>query len=121
MQPIVGSSKYRNDLDKDVLFNIFRRVGISVKKEAPVNFLMDPQEGRSTLRHGDVLVCGWVGGKHACVDLTEVSPLVGLGVGGFTVERAALKATSSKMSNMRKRALTINTFLYRLHLTLLPF
>jgi hypothetical protein len=49
-----------------------------VKKEAPVNFLTDPREGRSTLRPADVLVYGWIGGKHACVDLTGVSPLVGL-------------------------------------------
>jgi hypothetical protein len=30
------------------------------------NFLTDPQEGRSTLRPADVLVYGWIGGKHAC-------------------------------------------------------
>ncbi|GAU30880.1 hypothetical protein TSUD_15660 [Trifolium subterraneum] len=80
----------------------FGRAGISVKKEAPVNFLTDPQEGRSTLRPADVLVYGWVGGKHVCVDLTGISPLVGLGVGDFTVGQAALKATSSKMSKHEK-------------------
>ncbi|MCI45909.1 auxilin-like protein, partial [Trifolium medium] len=69
-----------------------RRAEISVKKEAPVNFLTDPQKRRSTLRPADVLVYGWVGGKHACVDLSGVSPLVGLGVGDFTVGRAAIKA-----------------------------
>ncbi|PNX59641.1 auxilin-like protein, partial [Trifolium pratense] len=42
--------KYRHDLVRDVLFDIFRRAGISMKKEAPVNFLTDPQEARSTLR-----------------------------------------------------------------------
>ncbi|KAK2405126.1 hypothetical protein QL285_054394 [Trifolium repens] len=56
--------KYRHDLVIDVLFNIFRRAEISVKKEAPVNFLTDPQEERSTLHHADVLVYGWVGEKH---------------------------------------------------------
>ncbi|KAK2382839.1 hypothetical protein QL285_070352 [Trifolium repens] len=50
---------YRHDLVSDVLFYIFRRARISVKKEAPVNFLTDPQEGRSTLRPSDVLVHGW--------------------------------------------------------------
>ncbi|MCI97359.1 LCR-like protein, partial [Trifolium medium] len=30
-------------------------------KEAPVNFLTDPQEGISTLRPADILVHGWVG------------------------------------------------------------
>ncbi|GJT54579.1 hypothetical protein Tco_0989633 [Tanacetum coccineum] len=70
--------KYRHDMVRDVLFDICRRARISAKKEAPVNFLTDPSDGRSTLRPADVLVFGWVGGKHACVDLTGVSPLVGL-------------------------------------------
>lgn len=58
--------KYRHDLVRDVLYDIFRRAGISAKKEAPVNFLTDPLEGRSTLRPADVLVFGWIGGNtHA--------------------------------------------------------
>ncbi|GJT83755.1 hypothetical protein Tco_1058097 [Tanacetum coccineum] len=77
--------KYRHDMVRDILFDICRRAGISVKKEAPVNFLTDPSDGRSTLRPADILVFGWVGGKHACVDLTGVSPLVGLSSRGFTV------------------------------------
>jgi hypothetical protein len=51
-----------------------------VKKEASVNFLTDPQKGRSIFRPADVPVYGWVGGKHACVNLTGVSPLVKLEV-----------------------------------------
>jgi hypothetical protein len=85
-----------------VFFDIFRRAGISIKKEAPVNFLTDPQEGRSTLHLADVLVYGWVGWKHACVNFTEVSPLAGLRVGDFTVGRAALKDASSKMVKYEK-------------------
>ncbi|GJY92199.1 hypothetical protein Tco_0507981 [Tanacetum coccineum] len=61
--------KYRHDIVMDVLFDIFRHAEISAKKEAPMNFLTDPSDGRSTLRPADVLVFGWVGGKHACVDL----------------------------------------------------
>ncbi|GJS53169.1 hypothetical protein Tco_0626531, partial [Tanacetum coccineum] len=72
------------------------RVGISAKKKAPVNFLTDSLDGTSTLRPADVLVFGWVRGKHACVDLTGVSPLVGLSSRGFTAGQAALKATSGK-------------------------
>jgi hypothetical protein len=79
--------KYRHDLVQNVLFDVFRRAGICAKKEAPVNFL----------RSADVLVYGWVGGRHACVDLTIVSPLAGLTTGGFTVGQAALKAASSKV------------------------
>ncbi|GKA35219.1 hypothetical protein Tco_0721710 [Tanacetum coccineum] len=69
-----------------------RRVGISAKKEAPMNFLTDPSDGRFTLKPTNVLVFGWVRGKHACVDLTEVSLLMGLSSQGFTVGHANLKA-----------------------------
>ncbi|GKA42475.1 hypothetical protein Tco_0735135 [Tanacetum coccineum] len=61
------------------------RAEISAKKEAPVNFLSDPLEGRSTLKPAYVLIFGWVGGKHACVDLTGISPLMGLISRGFSV------------------------------------
>ncbi|GJU04921.1 hypothetical protein Tco_1121351 [Tanacetum coccineum] len=91
--------KYRHDMVRDVLFYICRHAGISVKKEAPVNFLTDPSDGRSTLRP---VVFGWVGGKHACVDLTGVSPLVGLSSQGFTVGQAALKAASCKVAKHEK-------------------
>ncbi|GKD51966.1 hypothetical protein Tco_1280942, partial [Tanacetum coccineum] len=72
------------------------RVGISTKKEALVNLLTDPLDGRSTLIPADVLVFGWVGGKHACVDLIGVSPLVRLSSKGFTAGQTALKAASCK-------------------------
>jgi hypothetical protein len=52
------------------LFLIFVYAGISAKKEAPMNFLTDPQDERSTLRSLDVLVHGWVEEKYVCVDLT---------------------------------------------------
>ncbi|GKB40592.1 hypothetical protein Tco_0885534 [Tanacetum coccineum] len=93
--------KYRDDMVRDILFYICRRAGISAKKEAPVNFLTDPSDGRSTLRPADVLVFGWVGGKHACVE-TGVSPLVGLSSRGFTVGQAALKAASCKVTKHEK-------------------
>ena len=89
--------KYRHDLVRDVLWDVLRRAGISAKKEAPVNFLTDPSEGRSTLRPADVLVFGWAGGKHACVDLTGVSPLVGFRDTGFVAGQAVLKAESKKV------------------------
>jgi len=52
--------KYRHDFVRDVLFDIFRRAGVSVKKEASVNFLTDPLDRRSTLRPADVMVYEWV-------------------------------------------------------------
>ncbi|GJS87691.1 hypothetical protein Tco_0770327 [Tanacetum coccineum] len=79
---------------RGVLFYICSRVGIFVKKEAHVNFVTDPLEGRSTLGPADVLVIGWAEGKHTCVDLSGVSPLVGLSSRGFTVGQAALKVAS---------------------------
>ncbi|KAJ0925676.1 putative exostosin [Helianthus annuus] len=94
--------KYRHDWVRDVLGDILRRAGISAKKEAPVNFLTDPMEGRSTLRPADLLVFGWAGGKHACVDLTGVSPLVGLRENGFVAGLAARKAESKKVDKHAK-------------------
>ncbi|GKB89370.1 hypothetical protein Tco_0961642 [Tanacetum coccineum] len=58
--------------------------------------------GTSTLRPADVLVFGWVGRKHACVDLIGVFPLVGLSGRGFTVGQAALKAASCKVTKYEK-------------------
>ena len=94
--------KQNEKRNKNVLFDICRCAGISAKKEAPVNFLTDPLDGRSTLRRAYVLVFRWVGGKQACVDLTGVSPLVGLSSRGFTVGQAALKAASNKVIKHEK-------------------
>ncbi|KAJ0535373.1 putative exostosin [Helianthus annuus] len=97
--------KYRHDWVRDVLCDVLKRAGISAKKEAPVNFLTDPLEGRSTLRPADILVFGWEGGKHACVNLTGVSPLVGLKDKGFVVGQAVLKAEASKVAKHEKACL----------------
>nr|GEU89910.1 putative reverse transcriptase domain, PPM-type phosphatase domain, protein phosphatase 2C family [Tanacetum cinerariifolium] len=94
--------KYRHDMVMDILFDICRCAGISAKKEAPVNLLTDPSDGRSTLRPVDVLVFEWVGGKHACVYLTGVSPLVRLSSRGFTVGQAALKVALCKVTKHEK-------------------
>jgi hypothetical protein len=94
--------KYRHDFVRDVLFDIFRWAGVSVKKEVPMNFLTDPLDRRSTPRFADVMAYGWVGGKHACADLTRVSSLVGLGVGPFTVGQTALNVASSKVAKHEK-------------------
>nr|GEU37504.1 putative reverse transcriptase domain-containing protein [Tanacetum cinerariifolium] len=75
------SFKYQHDMVRDVLFDVCRHAGISAKKEAHVIVLTDPLDGRSKLRPADVLIFGWVGGKHVCVYPTGVSPLVGRGAG----------------------------------------
>jgi hypothetical protein len=51
-----------------------------------VNFLTDPQEKRLIVHPMNVMVHGWVRGKHVCVDLTGVSTPVTLGVGHFTLK-----------------------------------
>jgi hypothetical protein len=48
--------KYRHNFVKDVLFDILRWEGVSVKKVAPVNFLINSLDRRSTLRLADVMV-----------------------------------------------------------------
>ncbi|GKD13113.1 hypothetical protein Tco_1197520, partial [Tanacetum coccineum] len=78
------------------------RAGIFAKKEALVNFLTDASDGRSTLEPTDVLVFGWVEGKHECMDLTGVSPLVGLSSRGFTAGQAASKVASCKVTKHEK-------------------
>ncbi|KAJ0869874.1 hypothetical protein HanRHA438_Chr11g0493901 [Helianthus annuus] len=45
-----------------------------------------------------VWMFGWVGGKHACVDLTGVSPLLGLGGSAFTVGQEIYPSTSRHSS-----------------------
>ena len=77
-------------------FLIFRRTRVSMKKEAYANFLTDSLDRRSTPRSADVMVYESAGGKLACVDLAEVSSLVRLVVGAFTIEQTALKVASSK-------------------------
>ena len=94
-----------------------RRAGKSAKKEAPVNFLTDPMEGRSTLRPADLLVFGWAGGKHACVDLTGVSPLAGLRESEFVAGQAIRKAESKMWINTLKYVLIINMPLFLSPLT----
>nr|GEZ43629.1 putative reverse transcriptase domain-containing protein [Tanacetum cinerariifolium] len=48
---------------------------------------------------------GWAGGKHACVDLTGVSPLVGFRENRFFAGQAALKVESSKVAKHEKACL----------------
>jgi hypothetical protein len=68
---------------------------VSGKKEASMNIFTDSQKWRSTLKPVNVLVYGWIGGEHACIDLTEVSPLLRMENEDFTMRYA-------KWSNMKK-------------------
>nr|GEZ86181.1 RNA-directed DNA polymerase, eukaryota [Tanacetum cinerariifolium] len=55
--------KYRHDMVRGVLFDVCRRAGISAKKEAHVNFLNDPLDGRYTLRPTDILILNGLEGN----------------------------------------------------------
>jgi hypothetical protein len=50
---------------------------------------------QQTLRPANVIVCGWVAGKQACVNLAGVSPLVGLRTETFIEPHIALQDVSS--------------------------
>jgi hypothetical protein len=91
----------------------------NICKERDVcEFSNRPTGGRSTLRSADVLVYEWVEGRHACMDLTEVSPLVGLTTKGFAVGHAPFKAASSRLVNHeRARSDNQHVFIYLLHFT----
>ncbi|RHN43589.1 hypothetical protein MtrunA17_Chr8g0389551 [Medicago truncatula] len=94
--------KYIHDFVRDVLFDIFRREEVSVKKETPMNFLTYSLYRRLTLTYVDVMVYRWVGGKQTCVDLTGVSSNVRLMVRAFMVRHAAIKVASNKMVKFEK-------------------
>ena len=79
--------KYRHDLVRDVLCDVLRRAGISAKKEAPVNFLTDPLEGRYTLRPADVLSLDGRGENTLVWTLQECPRLWGLGTTGSLLDR----------------------------------
>lgn len=92
-----------------------------MKKEAHVNFLIDSLDGRSTHMPADVMVYEWVREKHAFVNLTKVSPLVGLMVMVFSVEQAVLKVMSSRVVK-RKKSCSNNQYTFiPFALTLLVF
>ncbi|KAL5710701.1 hypothetical protein ACHQM5_021234 [Ranunculus cassubicifolius] len=90
--------KYRHDHVRDILYDVIWRAGVQVKKEAQVNFLTDPSDGRSSLRPADVLIYNWSEGKHACVDVTGVSPMVGFDDKVFEVGEAATSAATTKVA-----------------------
>lgn len=54
---------YWRDFIRDVLCDVLRRTGISAKKEAPINFLTNPHEERSTLMPMEILVMGGLEGN----------------------------------------------------------
>lgn len=50
--------KYRHDLVRDVLFDIFWWFGVPMKKETPMNFLTEPHQRISAHRPTNILCAG---------------------------------------------------------------
>jgi hypothetical protein len=69
--------KFRHYLVRDVLVDICSKVGIVVRKEAPMGFL---SEDGKELRPTDLLLFNWLQGKDACLNVTRISPFAGTGV-----------------------------------------
>ncbi|GJV51948.1 hypothetical protein Tco_1447689 [Tanacetum coccineum] len=84
--------KYRHDMVRDVLFYICRRAGISAKKETPLNFLIDPSDGRSTLRPSDAALkaasCKVAKHVKACIENQQVFILFAFDTFGFLAPEA---------------------------------
>ncbi|KAL5727948.1 hypothetical protein ACHQM5_001085 [Ranunculus cassubicifolius] len=85
--------KWRHNLVRDVLGDICNKVGIAVRKEAPLGFLND--EGRD-LRPADLLLYNWDQGKDVCLDVTGVSPFAGGGVRSYVPGKALENAVKLK-------------------------
>ncbi|GJZ30128.1 hypothetical protein Tco_0575175 [Tanacetum coccineum] len=94
--------KYRHDLVRDVLYDVLKRARISSKKEAPVNFLIDPLERRSTLRPADILMFGWAGGNMLVWILLECPLLLGSRTMGLLQDKLRCKRNRAKLLNTRK-------------------
>ncbi|GJR40342.1 hypothetical protein Tco_1216026 [Tanacetum coccineum] len=69
--------KLRHNLMRDILVDICSKVGIMVRKEAPICFL---SEDGKDLRPADPLLFNWIQGKDACLDVTDISPFAGMRV-----------------------------------------
>ncbi|GJU82088.1 hypothetical protein Tco_1284453 [Tanacetum coccineum] len=68
--------KFRHNLVCDILVDICSKVGIMVRKEAPMGFRSG--DGKD-LRPADLLLFNWLQGKDACLDVTGISPFAGMG------------------------------------------
>lgn len=66
--------EFRHDLVRDVVYDCMWQVCVAARKEAPVHFLSDPNSLK--LSPADTLIYNWRLGKHLCLDVTGVSPLV---------------------------------------------
>ena len=62
--------KFRHNVVRDILVDICSKVGIMVRKEVHMGFLL---EDRKELRPSDLLLFNWIQGIDACLDMTGIS------------------------------------------------
>ncbi|GJR40673.1 putative reverse transcriptase domain-containing protein [Tanacetum coccineum] len=72
--------KFRHNLVRDILVDICSKVGIMVRKEAPMGFRSG--DGKD-LRPADLLLFNWFQGKDACLDVIGTSPYAGMGANSW--------------------------------------
>ena len=85
--------KFRHNLVRDILVDICSKVGIMVRKEAPMGFL---SEDGKELRPADLLLFNWLQGKDACLDVTGISPFAGVGATSWSPGIALHNAVEKK-------------------------
>ncbi|GKE76552.1 hypothetical protein Tco_1542672, partial [Tanacetum coccineum] len=85
--------KFRHNPVRDILVDICSKVGIMVRKEAPMGFL---SEDRKDLRPADLLLFNWLQGKDACLDVTCISPFASMGATACAPEAALHNAVEKK-------------------------
>ncbi|GKB36289.1 hypothetical protein Tco_0881231 [Tanacetum coccineum] len=85
--------KFRHNLVRDILVDICSKVGIMVKKEAPMGFRSG--DGKD-LRPANLFLFNWLQGKDACLDVTGISPFAGMGAKSWAPAVALLNAVEKK-------------------------
>ncbi|GJW24065.1 hypothetical protein Tco_0037876, partial [Tanacetum coccineum] len=85
--------KFRHNLVRDILVDICSKVGIMVRKEAPMGFL---SEDGKDLRPAYLLLFNWLQGKDACLDVTCISPFAGMGASSWAPGVALHNAVEKK-------------------------
>ncbi|KAL6534419.1 hypothetical protein OROHE_013344 [Orobanche hederae] len=85
--------KYRHNLVRDTLLDVYFRSGISAGKEVDIG-LRDRSD--RSLRPADLLLYAWDRGRDVCVDLTGSSPLTRSGMLDFVPGQVVAEAAKRK-------------------------
>ncbi|GKA33490.1 hypothetical protein Tco_0719919 [Tanacetum coccineum] len=94
----------RHNLERDILVDICFKVGIMVRKEAPMGFLSG--DGKD-LRPADLLLFNWLQGKDACLDVTCISPFAGMGATSCAPRVALHNAVEKKKKKYGSKRLIV--------------